>query len=136
MALSLEIPDNVRQALRLLAKYHFWILAAVVPAIAIPALFAGTAALATKMEAERRRIDAAIGQLKAVTTTSPHPNSAWTGQIDAQAARLSGETLAEWQGLWDGQQSLRVWPGELGQDFLAAVAERGPVYVIHVPGGV
>jgi len=133
MALSLEIPDNVRQALRLLAKYHFWILAAVVPAIAIPALFAGTAALATKMEAERRRIDAAIGQLKAVTTTSPHPNSAWTGQIDAQAARLSGETLAEWQGLWDGQQSLRVWPGELGQDFLAAVAERGPTGRLERP---
>lgn len=133
MALSLEIPDNVRQALRLLAKYHFWILAAAVPAIAIPTLFAGTGVLATKIEVERRKIDTAAGQLQAVTATSPHPNSAWASQIDEQAAKLSGETAAEWQALWDGQQSLRVWPEELGPDFLRAVAERGPTGRLERP---
>jgi len=122
----IEIPDNVRQWLAILRKYHFWILAAVVPALLLPLLSMGNSGLQAEIAARKREIDGKLGQVRSVTGVSPHPNRRWSDTIEGQANEVDKETRREWQRLWESQASLRVWPPELGPEFLAAVAALGP----------
>jgi hypothetical protein len=59
--------------------------------------------------------------VRSVTGIQPHPNDAWSSEIDKATRRVKGETLAEWQRFWDSQQPLRVWPASLGRDFVQKV---------------
>jgi len=122
----MEIPENVRQTLAVVAKYHFWILATLVPAIALPVLWMGNGGLTAKIGQQRQKIQSTLGQISSVTGVSPHPNAEWAKVIDAETTKISDETLAEWQQLWDGQATLRTWPADLGDDFLPAVASLAP----------
>lgn len=122
----MEIPENVRQTLAVVAKYHFWILATLVPAITLPVLWLGNGGLTAKIAQQRQKIQSTLGQISSVTAVSPHPNAAWAKAIDSETKNISDETLAEWQQLWDGQAALRTWPADLGDDFLPAVAQLAP----------
>ena len=122
----MEIPENVRQTLAVVAKYHFWILAALVPAIALPVLWVGNGGLTAKIGQQRQKIQSTLGQISSVTGVSPHPNAEWAKAIDAETTKISDETFAEWQQLWDSQATLRTWPADLGDDFLPAVASLAP----------
>ena len=122
----MEIPENVRQTLAVVAKYHFWILAALVPAIALPVLWVGNDGLTAKIGQQRQKIQSTLSQISSVTGVSPHPNAEWAKAIDAETTKISDETFAEWQQLWDSQATLRTWPADLGDDFLPAVASLAP----------
>jgi hypothetical protein len=122
----IEIPDNVRQMLAIIRKYHFWILAALVPLILFPLLSLGNSDLQTRITAQQRAIEGKRGQVRSVTGVSPHPNQQWSETIEAQANQVGDETRREWQRLWDSQEPLRVWPAELGPEFLAAVKALRP----------
>lgn len=121
-----EIPDNVRQVLATIRKYHFWILAALVPLILFPLLSLGNSDLQARIAAQQRTIEGKRGQVRNVTGVMPHPNRQWSETIEAQAKLVGDDTLREWQRLWDSQESLRVWPAELGPEFLAAVKALQP----------
>jgi hypothetical protein len=122
----IEIPDNVRQVLAIVRKYHFWILAALAPLILFPLLSLGNSDLQARIAAQQRTIEGKRGQVRNVTGVTPHPNQRWTATIEAQASQVSDETRREWQRLWDSQEPLRVWPAELGPEFLAAVKALQP----------
>ncbi len=122
----MQIPDNLRPAVTLLAKYHFWILAALVPLLLLPLPFAARGGLMEQISAARSQIKGRLDGVRGVQSVAPHPNEGWAAEIDADATRIRRETLAEWQKFWDGQAFLRVWPEQLGQDFLTAVAALKP----------
>jgi hypothetical protein len=123
----MEIPDNVRQTLAAVARYHFWILAALVPVCMMPVLSMGSAALTARIAAQRQKIRSTLGQIDGVTNVRPHPNAEWAKTVDAEAARIVAETQAEWQRLWESQAALRTWPDDLGvDDFLPAVTGLAP----------
>lgn len=123
----MELPDNVRQTLAVVAKYHFWILAAVVPAIAFTVLWLGSATLTARINQQRQKIQATLGQINSVTRVAPHPNAEWAKAIENETGAIAAETRAEWQQLWDNQAGLRKWPDDLGaEDFLPAAANLGP----------
>ena len=42
-----QIPDSARPTIDALVKYHFWILAALVPLLLLPALFSANGGLRT-----------------------------------------------------------------------------------------
>lgn len=123
---SLPIPENVRPYLALLAKYHFWILAAIIPVVLLPLVFMATGSLDAQMKTWRDGIKGKLDSLQAVRRVQPHPNASWTTQIESATDRVRRETLGQWQAFWDGQAFLRVWPEELKADFLAAVASLKP----------
>lgn len=123
---GIAIPDNMRPALAAITKYHFWILAAIVPLVLVPALIVGGADLRTRIAAQRRQIESKLGQAKGVTAVQPHPNEAWRTAIDADAAAVTQETLDEWRRFWHSQMALRIWPAELGDAFLNDVAKLQP----------
>lgn len=123
---GIAIPDNLRPALTAVVKYHFWILAALAPLLLMPPLFIGTGSLRSKIAAQRAQIEAKIGQARAVTALKPHPNEKWLAKIDADTEAVSRETIDEWRRFWHSQQALRVWPRELGDPFLNAIATLKP----------
>ena len=120
------IPDSVRPYWDFLAKYHFWLLAPLVPALILPTLFMTNGKLAAEIASKGKEIDGKISSLKQVDGITPHPNDTWTSDIDKRTARVKRETLAEWQRFWDSQADLQTWPAELGPDFLQRLSSLKP----------
>jgi len=116
-----RVPPNARPAVRAVLKHHFWILAALVPPVMLPLLFMGSGAIGTQIDGKKQEIDGKISQVKQVSGKRPHPHAEWSKAIDVQADAVAAQISGEWQRLWDAQKSLRVWPPELGNDFVAAV---------------
>jgi hypothetical protein len=123
---QLNVPEGVRPFLSGVVRYHFWILAAIVPLVLVPVLSTANSALRANIAAKRGQIEAKLGDLRGVTGEDPHPNENWSAAIDADAARIDAETAAEWRRLWHSQSGLRVWSPMLGEDFVEAAAELGP----------
>lgn len=121
-----QIPENIRPTVALIAKHHFWLLAILVPLLLLPLLFAARGGLQTQISSSQGQIRGKLDAVQSVRAVEPHPNAGWSTEIDADAARIRRDTLAEWQKFWDSQNFLRVWPEELGPDFLKAVATLKP----------
>jgi len=120
------IPDSVRPYWDFVAKYHFWLLAPLVPALILPTLFMANNKLSAEIASKRTEIDGKISALKQIEGKSPHPNDSWTNDIDKRTARVKRETLAEWQRFWDSQVELQAPPAELGADFLQRLSNLRP----------
>lgn len=123
---GIAIPENLRPVLAAIAKYHFWILAALAPLLLVPLLFVGAGHLRSQIESQRRQIESKLGQARAVTAVQPHPNERWQAAINADTEAVRRETLEAWQRFWHSQQNMRTWPTELGEPFLAAIADLQP----------
>ncbi len=121
-----QIPDQLRPAFNVIAKYHFWMLAAIVPLVLIPMLFQGTAALNDRISKQKSEIDGRVSALRGIQGIAEHPNDGWLQVVEGKTDKVQKETLAEWERFWKDQESLRVWPKELGDDFLKAVATMKP----------
>ena len=115
------LPDSVRQQLAPVVKHHFWILTALVPLLLLPALFMAGGQLRGQIASERAKIDGHVSALNGVRNEPDHPNDAWSEAVDNQTAAVREDLLAEWAAFWEGQRPLRVWPPELGPDFLEAI---------------
>jgi hypothetical protein len=115
------IPDSLRQQLAPVVKYHFWILAALVPLLLVPAVFMANGQLQQTIDQERATIDGHIAALGGIRGEPDHPNDAWVATFDGRARSLQDEIVKEWQALWESQAPLRSWPAALGPDFLASI---------------
>ena len=116
-----QLPDSIRPYAAGLAKYHFWILAAMVPLLMLPALFSANGGLQKVISAKKAEIDGHFTALNAVRNEPDHPNDRWSETIAEQVSRVREELLQEWQLVWESQEPLRVWPARLGDDFLTAI---------------
>ena len=121
-----QIPDNVKPVLAIIAKYHFWMLAAVAPLVLLPVVFATNGRLQAEIKSTQGQIRSRFDALRQVQGIAPHPNQGWSKDIDAGAGLVRQETLAQWKAFWDSQAFLRVWPKDLGDDFLAAAKDLKP----------
>jgi hypothetical protein len=117
-----QLPENIRPAVTLLAKHHFWLLAFLAPLVLLPMVLMARSGMQTEIDASRGRIKSKFDALLGVRGVNPHPNVSWSKEINAETDRVRSETLVEWKKFWESQEFLRVWPQELGPDFLDAVA--------------
>ncbi len=115
------LPDSLRQQLAPVIKHHFWILAALVPLLLVPAVFVASGQLKATIDREKATIDGHVSALGAIRSEPDHPNDAWVETFDARSGAVRGELVREWQSLWESQGGLRSWPAELGPDFLASI---------------
>jgi hypothetical protein len=116
------VPEGARPAVKAMLKHHFWILAVLLPLILLPLLFSGSGAIGTQIDSRRQEIDGKLSQVKQVSGVNPHPNEEWSKAIETQALSVSQEIEQEWDRLWESQAALRVWPQDLGADFLRAIS--------------
>ena len=121
-----QIPDTIKPVITGLTKHHFWLLAPLVPLVLLLPLSLATGDMQAKIAARRQQIEGKITAIKSVHQVNPHPNEQWSKDIDASAARVRSETFREWQRFWESQASLRVWPAELGNDFVRAASALPP----------
>lgn len=121
-----QIPDQIRPYVAVLAKYHFWILAALVPLVLLPLLFMGTGKIDKEIAGRKQEIDGRVSSLAGVKGIAPHPNERWAEAVDAQTQKIRAETLAEWKRFWQDQAALREWPKRLGDDFIKAITSLKP----------
>jgi hypothetical protein len=123
--LETMVPEGARPAVRAIVKHHFWILAALVPLVMLPMLFAGTGSIGASIEQKQQEIDGKFSQVAQVSQVSPHPNEEWSKVIATQAEQVQQEIDGEWRRLWESQRSLRTWPEQLNspqsKDFTTAV---------------
>ena len=118
----MQIPNAIRPYAVALAKYHFWLLAVVVPLILLPLLVLSKGRMMDDIEKTRGQIKSRLASLKSVQDLQPHPNEAWATEINKTTDAIKRETLQEWRLFWDSQKPLRIWPAALGPDFVQRAA--------------
>jgi len=116
-----QIPDSLRPTVTALVKYHFWILAALVPLLLLPAIVSANGVLRRAIALQKSSIDGHLAALRSVSGDPEHPNDRWVESINTQTAAIQVGILREWEGFWESQETLRAWPRELGADFLEAI---------------
>jgi hypothetical protein len=121
-----QIPDNIRPYVDFVVKQRFWLLLPLVPLLVLPLLFMAKGSLGVQIVAARGQIDSRLSALRSVEGIRPHPNEAWSTQINARTNAVRRETLAEWARFWESQRPLRIWPAELGADFVQRAAALRP----------
>lgn len=121
-----QLPEQIRPYVAALAKYHFWILGLLVPLVLVPLLAQGTGQLDTLISGQQSQIKGQIDALNAITSRPDHPNESWSAEIEKRTAEIHADTLAEWKTLWDEQAPLRVWPKQLGDDFITQIGRLKP----------
>lgn len=123
-----QIPDSLRPYANTFAKIHFWILAAAVPLILLPLLFAARSGMSGRITEQRNKIDNKLKSLSAIKSgnNNPHPNEQWRKKILENVGEINDETLKVWTMLWDDQQKIRQWPASLGPDFVKRASDLKP----------
>lgn len=128
-----QLPEQIRPYVAALAKYHFWILALIVPLVLVPLLFVGTGSLDSRITAQKSQIESRVSALKGVQGIAEHPNEGWSEAVEAQTQKIQAETLAEWTRFWEDQKFLRVWPAKLGDAFVKAAENLKPGAILIRP---
>jgi hypothetical protein len=128
-----EIPDDIRGYLKQLQKYHFWLLALLMPLILVPLAFTADAQLLREIDSLSSAVKAKVDSINSVPRKTAegleefgHPQSEWSEQISQSNDALRETILSQWTYLWDQQKPIRVWPSELRNDFLRAVIRLKP----------
>ncbi len=128
-----QIPDNIQPALKLLGKYHFWLLALLMPLVLVPLAFTADATLINQIDQRRTevsgKLDAVEKLIRAEATGFEqlgHPQKQWAAKIDQMTDSLRQQIYQQWSAFWQQQQDLRVWPRELRGDFIGAVTRLKP----------
>ena len=61
-----EIPDDIRGYLKQVQKYHFWLLALLMPLILVPLAFTADAKLLSEINTRSSAVDAKVDSIKSV----------------------------------------------------------------------
>jgi hypothetical protein len=126
-----QIPESIRPYMDPILKYHFWILAALVPLLLIPAVFAASGALDKTIGSKRSEIDGHLSALRQISGEAEHPNEKWVTKVEERTTSVRQDLLTEWKAFWESQAPLRVWPDDpLGEDFVDAITT-----VVSAPSG-
>lgn len=123
----MQIPDNIRPAVEIVVKHHFWMLAAVVPLIVLPLTWLAAGDLSLKIKAKQGAIDSKLASVRNVQGVAEHPNERWVEVLARDTVNVKRETFAVWKRFHDSQAPIRVWPAELlGDDFVERASKLQP----------
>jgi len=128
-----EIPDTIKPHLKLLGKYHFWLLALLMPLVLVPLAFTADATLISQIEKRQTEVSGKLQAIEQLARSEAagyeqlgHPQNEWAEQLDRTTKLLRRQIYEQWTAFWQQQQNLRVWPRELRSDFIQAVSRLKP----------
>lgn len=129
----MEFLEQLRPYLKQIAKYHFWLLAILMPLVLVPLAFTADAKLLREIDTRQAEIEQQIKSVDGIASyRAPgledfgHPQQHWGEKVEGATDQLRRGVLKQWTQFWDQQKSLRTWPTELGGDFIAKVRTLGP----------
>lgn len=129
----MQLPENIQPIASAVGKYHFWILALVVPLLIVPMLVLANSDISKKIDGAQSNISSKISAVDSVRSTSPHPNQEWAEEIEQQTLQIRQDTWRSWDQAYQQQQQIRVWPDALGQQFLRYINRLGPEDQLPLP---
>lgn len=100
--------DQVRVALRFLAKHHFWFLSGLVVLVTVPLWWMGTSAIAKDYETNKSSIEGAYSKVNGIA--GDNPNGTFKEAVDKEHEKLKRATQQAWQQQYAQQAPLFVWP--------------------------
>jgi hypothetical protein len=117
--------DQVRVFLKLLVKYHFWILSVLVLIIATVCWTMASSSLDAKFTQRKSAIDSAFSSMTTLkqqaTCPNPEVNKVNQERVDEQTKIV----LDVWKGLYQRQRDeVLKWPQELGSQFIEYIETR------------
>ena len=130
-----EIPDDIKGYLKQVQKYHFWLLAILMPLVLVPLAFTADAKLLNDINTRSSALKAKVESIESVARKKAeglegfgHPQSDWAELITRSNNTLREQILSEWTYLWDQQKDIRTWPApaDIGADFLRAISRLKP----------
>ena len=129
----IELPESIQPYVRAIIKYHFWLLAVLMPLTLVPLAFTSDAMLLRDIEKRKEEIESKKKAAEAINSRVVdgleefgHPKEDWIGQAEEATEKIRKAVLNQWRSFWDEQQSLREWPSELGEDFIRRVTRLQP----------
>lgn len=128
-----EIPNDIKGYLKQVQKYHFWLLAILMPLILVPLAFTADAKLLKEIDARSSAVKSKVESINSVAGKTAeglesfgHPQSEWAEQVSRSNNKLRIKTLEQWASIWDQQKTIRTWPADLGSDFVRAIVRLKP----------
>jgi hypothetical protein len=106
--------DKLKPILKIIKKYHVWVLCLVVIGTAVGGLFAGSAGLQKDAKTTEGKIKALDSKIDKIARTSKPPNQVW---IDAKKQETEEERVRirqMWEKIYDQQQAGLIWPESAG----------------------
>ena len=130
-----EIPEDIKGYLKQVQKYHFWLLALLMPLVLVPLAFTADAKLLNEINTRSSAVKSKVDSINSVAGRKVegleefgHPQSDWAGVITRSNNTLREQTFAIWTQLWEKQKSFRKWPdaADIGNDFLTVINRLKP----------
>lgn len=122
----MQLPENVQPVVSAIGKYHFWILAVLVPLLIVPMLVLANSDISKRIDDAQGNIQSKLSAVQSVKSTAPHPNQEWADAIEEQTLGIRQATWKSWDQAYRQQLQIRVWPDQLGPQFLRYVDRIGP----------
>ncbi|MHB8969730.1 MAG: hypothetical protein ACYC3X_06055 [Pirellulaceae bacterium] len=119
--------DQVKRALAVLKKWHFWILCGVIVVLYAGTWFLSTSNMTKATESRVAAIGSAYSTGQRISGIQNHPNPA-SADMMKQLNRAEAEQVQlAWNYRFREQEDVLVWPTELLPDFIAAVEPLKPI---------
>jgi hypothetical protein len=125
--------DQVKQYLRLAAKYHFWILVGVVSILTLGSWYMASAGLSKEFTDNSGKIKAGESAINAVQSTTNHANATHLQQIDEIIRSYKANLRRLWEKQYVEQGVNLQWPVEtpsyrgLTEEFVEQVRPLRPI---------
>ena len=113
--------DQVKVALAILKKQHFWIVCGliIIPSIVVWKMAVGS--VDDQFDARKSEIESQLSKIQGIKSDTEHPNQKTIEAIEAQTDQLGNLVYVVWEDLYDRQQELNPWPEALGSAFISMI---------------
>ena len=119
--------NQIKQALTVLRKYHFWILCVVILGLYIGVWFMSTSDMSQQTETLAGKIEAAFKTGEQISGIVNHPNTDSANMMKRLNRAEAEQVRLAWEARFREQEDVLKWPEKLLPDFIAAVEPLKPI---------
>ncbi len=118
--------DQVKVALAVMKKYHFWLLIVVVVLVGGGVWAMASSNLAKQFEDRKTELEGARKSVTDIAGQANPPNQKVVDAIKQKNGALKEEVQQAWELLYKEQKKNNTWPEELGEEFGLVINSLGP----------
>lgn len=115
--------DQLKVALNLLKKYHFWILLTVVLLVGLFIWHTASASMSEQFAKRKADLESQKKAVSEIASATNPPNLQVVDAIKQQHNKLREEVYQAWLYLYQLQQQNNPWPAALGPEFAQMIAQ-------------
>ncbi len=125
--------DQLREALKFIQKYGFWLSCAGVALLVLGLWYYTTGDIQTQAKSYQSAINSAATSVKAAGEKVGHPNATTAEKMDEILKLYAIDVGQGWDTVYARQKAVLVWPTSLGKTFDRAVKDLRPIELIPFP---